>query len=816
MVCRRAAVWLCLFLASFAAFPLAAADEGPVGIDYSLDVRPLLAERCFVCHGPDEGSRQAGLRLDRRESALAPADSGLAALVPGDPDKSQLLLRVASSHADLRMPPPESGPALLPQEVEVLRRWIAAGAPYADHWSFRPVVRPPLPDVRNVAWPNTAIDRFVLVQLERAGVSPSPPAAPEALVRRLYFDLLGLPPTPDEARSLAADESPDAYERLVDRLLASPHFGERFGRHWLDLAHYADSDGYLGDALRQNAWRYREWVISAINSDLPLDEFIVQQLAGDLLPEARIAERTATGFLRNTLRNTEAGVDLEEYRLKEIVDRVSTVGTAWLGLSLGCAECHSHKYDPISHREFYELFSFFNDADDVDWPAPLPGLRERYEADLEAWRETRATMQAAITAAWPHEASVPAEQVFTVLDLDAKKRSSEQRKLLEDARNGAEKNLREELTAYEKYAAKKPREPAPKVPTVARRQEERPTYVHLRGDYRSRGEQVTPGTPAILPPLQARGDRADRRDLANWLVDPRHPLTARVTMNYLWAQLFGRGIVATVDNFGSGGEAPSHPALLDWLAAELTARQASRKSLVRLLVTSAVYQQSSDSRSDLAGSDPHNKLLSRQNRFRLEAEAVRDAALAASGLLNRKIGGEGIRPPQPAYVTSISRNADWPVSQGSDLYRRGMYIVFRRATPYPMLLTFDAPDSTTACSRRERSNSPLQALTLLNDPVFFTAAQAMGRELAALGSQSDELRLTDACYRCLGRAPRSPELARLVALLQDQRLQFQRNAKAAQEACGGEGLSTANPAEQASWVIVARVLMNLDEFITRE
>jgi hypothetical protein len=477
------------------------------------------------------------------------------------------------------------------------------------------------------------------------------------------------------------------------------------------LAHYADSDGYLNDDLRPHAWRYRDWVINAVNRDMPFDRFTIEQLAGDLLPDATDAERTATGFLRNTLRNIEAGVDLEFYRVKEVVDRVSTVGAGWLGLTLGCAECHSHKYDPISQREFYQLFAFFNETDDVELA------------------ETKAM-------------------------------------------------------------------------AIARSKQHRETFVHLRGDYRQRGEAIEPGLPAVLPPLTPRGERADRLDLARWLVDPANPLTPRVTVNRWWLHLFGRGIVPSIDNFGVGGEPPSHPELLDWLAAKLIDQGWSRKAMIRLIVGSATYRQASAGRNELNRRDPTNVLLARQARMRLEAEIVRDAALMASGLLDRRVGGPGIYPPQPAYVANISRNIKWEVSQGADLYRRGMYIVFRRATPYPMLLTFDAPDSTIACTRRERSNSPLQALTLLNDPVFFECAQVLGRSLAGEPTVPVEERLTKGFRLCLGRDPRPAELKRLHTLFKERR------------AAAGVGSSAAP--DEVAWIVVARVLMNLDEFITRE
>lgn len=795
-------------------------------VDFSRDVRPILSQYCFACHGPDEGSREAGLRLDRADAAFAELESGLRAIVPGKPHDSELVARITARDADMRMPPTTSGHNLSAEQIEILTRWVATGAKYDDHWSFRPIRKPKPPTVGNDAWVRNPIDAFVLARLEQENIAPAPEAAKTTLLRRLSLDLTGLPPQPAEVADFLADDSPAAYERVVERLLASPHFGERWGRHWLDIAHYADSDGYLGDALRPYAWIYRDWVINAVNQDMPFDQFTIEQLAGDLLPNATLAQKTATGFLRNTLRNTEAGVDLEEYRLKEIVDRTSTVGIGWLGLSVGCAECHSHKFDPISHREFYSFFAFFNDADDVNVPVIQPGELETYELRKREWSKDHeklvATMGEVFRDLKSGNTSIDLKLLRGALATTTKKRSTEQRKLIEAAVNFGGV-AQEVCAAYEKLIISEPKKPATAAMTIAARKEPRTSYVHLRGDYRSRGENVVPGTPAVLHPFKPRGRVGDRLDLARWLVRDDNPLTPRVTVNHIWKHLFGRGIVATDENFGSGGEAPSHPDLLDWLASELMARRWSRKEIIRLIVTSATYRQASHTRPELIQRDPLNVLLARQSRFRLEAEAVRDAALAASGLLERKIGGPGIRPPQPAYVASISRNSDWQVSTGPDLYRRGMYILFRRATPYPMLLTFDTPDSTVACTRRERSNSPLQALTLLNDPVFFECAQAFGRQLAAASRNSVDTGIEEGFRRALGRAPNSAELGRVREFVETERLRLLYDPAAAAAMLGQtpnakRAVATHYSAmtTTAAWIGTARVLMNLDEFITRE
>lgn len=803
--------------------------ETHAGIEYARDVRSILSRNCYACHGPDEGSRESGLRLDRADSVLAKSDNGTAIILPGDPDGSELVRRITTQIDDERMPPTQSGHFLSSAEIDKLRRWIEDGAKFDDHWSFRPIVRPALPHALRFDWPANAIDRFILSSLEGRKIDVSPDASRSTLIRRLSFDLIGLPPTPDEVDAFVRDQRFDAYEQLVERLLSSPHFGERWGRHWLDLAHYADSDGYLGDALRPSAWLYRDWVIEAINQDMPFDQFTIEQLAGDLLAGASMAQKTATGFLRNTLRNTEAGVDLEEYRLKEIVDRVSTIGVGWLGLSLGCAECHSHKYDPISQQEFYNLLAFFNDADDVDIPIQVQEEQERYQRLNAIWEKEndalRKAVNRAVTDAEQEGRTFDADVWFVAVATSVKKRTKEQRDFLEKAKTASAEKLRLACEAYEKHMAKKPPAPSTKVMSVKARESSRETYIHIRGDYRNRGKVAKPGTPACLPPLHSRTAPADRLDFARWLVDKANPLTARVVVNQIWSHLFGRGLVASIDNFGAGGELASHPALLDWLASEFVEGGWSRKSLLRRIVCSSTYRQSSILRQDLEALDPSNELLARQSRLRLEAEVIRDLALGSSNLLERRIGGAGIRPPQPAYITAISRNAEWNVTTGGELYRRGMYIVFRRATPYPMLMTFDAPESTIACTRRERSNSPLQALTLLNDPVFFECAQALGYQLTLLEAKDCDDRIRE-CFRCcIGRNANDRELERirkaydeLYAKLSVDRSAAEailpKHARPRSERIGNS--EQVDVAEAATWVLVARIVMNIDEFITRE
>lgn len=652
------------------------------------------------------------------------------------------------------------------------------------HWAFQPIDRPATPAVHNPDWIANPIDAFVLRRLEQNRIEPSPEADRATLARRLSLDLTGLPPSPDSVRAFVNDPSPSAYDRLVSRLLESPHFGEQWARHWLDLARYADSDGYEKDNVRPWAWRYRDWVIQAINGDMPFDQFTREQLAGDLLENATLGQKTATGLHRNTLTNKEGGVDQEEFRCQAVVDRVNTTATIWLGLTVACAECHDHKYDPISQKEYYRLFAFFNNADEKDLAAPFPDELAAYESALARWQKARARLLAE----------------------------------LDNGPDDSEASARKEaLAAHDKT---KPSYPPSKVRTLARAEKARATHIHERGDFLRPGRQVQPGTPAVLHAFQGNPENADRLALADWLLDPANPLTARVTVNRLWQHLFGRGLVRTPDDFGSRGEPPTHPELLDWLAAEFIQRGWSRRDMIRLIVTSNTYRQSSRHRPKLQTRDPLNTWLARQNRFRLSSENIRDAALAAGGLLARAIGGPGVRPPLPADIAALgyANSVKWKESAGSEKYRRGLYILFQRTVPYPMLTLFDSPDSNTTCTRRERSNTPLQALTLLNDPVFFECAQNLGRLTHRdLANASVDDRIDHLFIRCLSRLPSAPERARLREL-HDQHLALASFVHPNETArlTGAPAASPGDAADIAALVAVSRVILNLDEFITRE
>jgi hypothetical protein len=672
------------------------------------------------------------------------------------------------------------------------------------------------------SWVRNPVDAFVLARLERDSIDPSPEASRETLLRRLALDLTGLPPSPGDAREFLNDNRPDAYERLVEKLLDSPYFGERWARQWLDLAHYADSDGYEKDQVRPYAWRYRHWVIEALNRNMPFDQFTIEQLAGDTLPDASVDQRVATGFLRQTLTNREAGVDRREARFEQVVSRTNTISSVWLGLTGGCAQCHDHKYDPISQKEYYQLFAFVHSAEESTIDAPLPGEIGPYLQALPEYRKKRHSLLdeykiGELQPAWEANVRLAMEQPGKDLEWDfavtqvkalidgaekvimagAANRSERDSKRITDyfIRNPGQVISRDkELVAKLKELRGKLLALDDEFPLPAQAmvmEEDRkspPAHLAVRGDWREKGIQVEPGTPAVLPPFKV-DLKHPRLSLARWVVAPENPLTARVTANRIWQELFGRGLVRTSEDFGTQGEKPSHPELLDWLASEFRDRGWSMKQLIRTIVTSATYRQSSRVRPELAERDPDNSLLARQNRLRLPAELIRDAALAASGLLNPDIGGRSVRPPQPAGVAELgySNSVKWVESTGRDRYRRGLYTHFQRTTPYPMLITFDAPDSNVSCSRRRVSNTPLQALNLLNDPVYFEAAQALAHRLSVEAGSGNKLEY--AFQVCLARKPTPRERERLQKYLDGQK---------------------------SDWVGLSRVLMNLDEFITRE
>jgi hypothetical protein len=1004
------------------------------GPDFARDIEPIFRNRCTRCHGAELQKSQ--LRLDSRSAALRGGLSGKV-ILPGASGESLLLKRLLGT-IEPRMP--FEGPALPASEIARIQAWIDAGAPGPEeaaetretkHWAYVKPVRPEPPAVQGSAWVRRPIDRFVLARLEREGLSPSPEAAKETLIRRLSLDLIGLPPTLPEVDAFLADDSPLAYETVVDRLLASPRYGERWARPWLDLARYADTNGYEKDR-RRVAWKYRDWVIGALNADMSFRDFTIEQIAGDMLKDATVEQRIATGFHRNTLLNQEGGIDVEEARWETLVDRVNTTASVWLGSTLACAQCHNHKFDPFSQKDYYRMLAFFDNVDydvagvgeqvmdrwivepeleiatpdeararaalraeadrlraglegreleaelaaferEVLGPAPawtpLEPLRFSAESgapmsrkadrsllvsgkvpDEDAYTVTFSTTLARVTAlrldALPDE-SLPAKGpgrsgsgAFVLTGLTVKQGS----RAVEVSRAAADvvEPGRHPALAIDRHAwsgwgvtgeseAAKPHFlvvglkapltgaaattltvtlesrrghpfsrtslgrfrlsatdarnpwgglPLPEevkatlaTPRASRTEEarnallawfrplapsldgirdrlleidrglgamnvatalvmreragfERPsTPLRIRGSYLSPGERVFAATPAFLPPLP-ESEPANRLGLARWLVDDENPLTARVTVNRLWEQIFGRGLVLTSEDFGSQGEPPSHPELLDWLATELTGQGSSLKKILRQVVASATYRQSSRATPALVERDPDNRLLARGPRFRVEAEAVRDLALAAAGLLSPKIGGPSVFPDQPDGVWDNPYSDDrWTLSEGEDRYRRSLYTFVRRTAPYPMLTTFDAPSREFCTVRRVRTNTPLQALTTLNDPAFFAAARALaGRALLEAGPSPEE-RAGYTFRLCTARRPGPDELRPLLRFYREQAARFAADPAAAAAVVGAEdrpgspaGDDGREPtlAEKAAWTMVANVVLNLDETLTKE
>ncbi len=795
------------FIISFAlSSPALAADR----VDYVREVRPILAARCGSCHG---ATRPKGhLRLDTVASALKGGDAG-PAIVRGKAEASPLIDAILSPDKAERMP--LNRPALPASEIATLRLWIDQGATappnetpdptFGRHWAFIVPTRPEVPRVKETGWARNPIDAFIRIRLDREGIAPSPEADRITLIRRINLDLIGLPPSPAEVDAFLTDHRPDAYERAVDRLLASPHYGERSARRWLDLARYADSNGYSIDAPR-SIWPYRDWVIDGFNRDMPFDQFAIEQIAGDLLPGATIAQKVATGFHRNTPINQEGGIDREQFRVESVVDRVNTTASAFLGLTMGCCQCHDHKYDPLSQAEYYKFFAFFNNADEPDLPIADPATLARRDAietqvvtllhDLRSKNPSLVDLQ----RTWE-----------TSLDMAGRQRQSEDVRaafdVLFDKRTEAQRDVvfaafidQSPAAKSHKQAIAGLRKSVPKIVTtmvVRERPKPRATAIHLGGDFTRQGDRVAAGVPAVMPPIPPSPTDWNRLDLARWLVSRANPLTARVAVNRLWLAYFGRGLVETEDDFGTQGTPPSHLELLDWLSVEFMDRGWSPKALTRLIVTSATYRQSSRTRPDLASIDPSNRLHARQSRLRLDAEIVRDASLAVGGLLNPKVGGPSVFPTQPEGVMNFGQmRREWTADVGPDRYRRGLYTFLWRATPHPSLTVFDAPDGIRACSRRARSNTPLQALTLLNDRASIECAEGLAERLTSEPELSDSARMTMAFRLGLGRLPTTTESDRLARLLSEER--------------------ASNPGAKADWTALARVILNLDEFITRE
>jgi hypothetical protein len=1012
-----------------------------VKVDYNRDVRPILSDNCFACHGPDAKQRKVKLRLDTREGILGELKSGGRAVVPGKADDSVLLDRVSADEPAMRMPPAKTGKRLTAQQIDVLRRWVEQGAPFATHWAFSSPVRPPLPKVKRADWPRNPIDYFILARLEAEGLAPSLEADRTTLIRRVTLDLTGLPPTPAEVDAFLADASPNAYEKVVDRLLRSPRYGEHMGRFWLDAARYGDTHGLHLDNYRE-MWPYRDWVIKAFNSNMAYDRFLTEQLAGDLLPNPSLDQIVATGFNRCHVTTSEGGSIEEEVYVRNVVDRVETTGTVFLGMTIGCARCHDHKFDPVKQKEFYQLFAFFNNLDgpaldgNAARPAPVVKIpsaeqaaqlaeldrkatairkviaeevaRVKYDESADArepeqlrraehvwvddaippgaksssdggpngsWKfvsapghpvfsGTKSAMRTATglsqhffegakpglrvgvgdtlfahvyldpanppkeimlqwhTGEWKHRAywgdnlipwgrdasaerrhmgplpkpgkwvrlEVEASKVglkpgtvingwaFTqhggtvywdragivtqtpqgdqpfhtlsawvqvqralggaglpphirqVIEIERDKRSDAQKKQLRDyfIENAYAPTrttfaaLQGRLAALDKEREKIDKETAATL-VFKERSKPRPAYVLKRGEYDQRLEEVGRETPKFLPALPAGAPR-DRLGLARWLLAPDNPLTARVEVNRLWQHCFGTGLVKTTEDFGAQGELPSHPELLDWLAVQFREEGWDVKKMMKRIVTSATYRQSSRVTKDRLAKDPTNRLLSRGPRFRLDAEILRDQALAVSGLLVEKVGGPSVKPPQPGglweavgYTGSNTKNFV-PDHGHEKVHRRSLYTFWKRTAPPPEMNTFDAPSRESCTVRRERTNTPLQALLLLNDPQYVECARALAERTMREGGTTVEARLTFMFRLATARKPDAGELSELLAAYKDHRATFTRDpARAKQLISVGELKPDAalDHGELAAWTMIANLLLNLDEVINK-
>jgi Protein of unknown function (DUF1553)/Protein of unknown function (DUF1549)/Planctomycete cytochrome C len=856
---------------------LAALAGSPRHVNYSRDIRPILSNSCYKCHGPDAAERKAGLRFDNKAGAYAKLESGDRAIVPGSASKSALIQRVTSHDPDVKMPPPDSGKTVTAEQIELIKAWIDEGAEFHPHWSFVPPKHAPAPEIKSPQGALNPIDRFIIGRLEEEGLAPSPAADKTTLIRRATLDLTGLPPTISEVDAFLADQSPNAYERLVDRLLASPQYGEQMTRDWLDAARYGDTHGLHLDNER-SIWPYRDWLIRSFNSNKPFDQFAVEQLAGDLLPNATVDTRVATGFNRCNVTTGEGGAIDEEFYVRYAVDRVQTTGTVFLGLTLGCCVCHDHKFDPITQKEFYRMFGYFGSLAErpMDGNAllPPPAIRvastaearniERLKrgaseaetairAALRSFRYKEPAIDARVAAtgtgavpprsedlrthslkAW--EASVAKDKsalprsAQRALDVEPKNRTSRQAKIVRDyfvenvfaGSRSVFEPLHAQLSAA-RQAVDAAEQLSPSTLVMQDMPKARDIYVLIRGAYDRKGEKVIPGVPAAIGPALPGDAPENRLALARWIVDTKNPLTARVIVNRFWQHYFGTGIVKTAEDFGAQGEWPTHPELLDWLARELEQSGWNVKRIQRLIVTSATYRQSARDSAALAQRDPENRLLARGPRFRMDAEMVRDTALAVGGLLVDDIGGRSVKPYQPpglweAIGYSGSNTVHFVQDHHEALYRRSMYTFWKRTSPPPALTTFDAPSREECVVRRSRTNTPLQALALMNDEQYVEAARHLAERMIRKGGRTPAERIEFGFRLATSRQPTADEVRVFQKLYDAQSAAYAKNEPAAAKLLGvGESPRdmSLDTRELAAWTMVANVLLNLDETVTK-
>ncbi len=837
---------LLLFVLSTAG--LSAAADGPANVEFNRDIRPILSDNCFHCHGPDKGHRKAKLRLDVREDALEKE-----AFVPGRPDQSELVKRLHSKDSDEVMPPPDSNKKLTANQKALLEQWIKQGGQYQLHWSYEKPVKASLPAEAN------PVDALVTKRLAALGLKSSPEADRRTLIRRLYSDLLGLPPSPAEVSAFVADEQPESYQKLVAKLLDNPHYGERMALGWLDVVRFADTIGYHSDNPR-NVWPYRDWVIKSFNDNKRFDRFTLEQVAGDLLPNANRETRVGSAFNRLVLSTEEGGAQAKDYEARMLTDRVRAIGSAWLGQTTGCAQCHDHKFDPFTTKDFYSLGAFFSDikesvigrredgmlviseaeqAEMSRLDGILAAAKKKFDAiapQLEEAQKAWETEQLAAPAAGstlpelakdakPSEADKKAAQLAAAaLKKEPKTRSAREKLDLQTYfRTKVTPAFREETTGL--AAAEKARkdyyEPLAKCLVSETTPQARTVRILARGNFLDEGgEVVKAALPHFLPQPKIEGRALTRLDLAQWLVSRENPLTARTVMNRLWKQFFGTGLSKVLDDLGAQGEPPPNAALLDWLACEFMDSGWDVKHMVRTLVNSATYKQVSVSNAALTAADPYNREHARQSTFRYDAEIVRDNALAVSGLLAPKIGGPSTKPYQPErYWENLNfPTREWANDSGEGLYRRGIYTWWQRSFLHPALLAFDAPSREECCAERTRSNIPQQALVLLNDPTYVEAARAFAARILKEGGGSPEERLDWAFQEALQRKPRAEEVKTLMTVLDKNRSIYQADAPAAEAVLKSGQAPVPAPidkVELAAWMHVARVLLNLHESITR-
>ena len=821
------------------------ADETvPDKVSFNAHVKSILSENCFYCHGPDANDRQADLRLDTADGAESAIESGY-------PDDSELIARIFSDDPDSLMPPPKSGRVLSKKDKEILRRWIEQGAEYETHWAFERIENPSVPNVQNESWPRNPIDQFVLATLESKEIAPSPRAQPEVLVRRLYFDLIGLPPKPDAIKRFVESyrSDPDAaIDALADELLDNKHYGERMALAWLDAARYADSNGFQQDGDR-NQWPWRDWVVDAMNNNMPFDQFTIEQLAGDLLPDPTQEQLIATAFNRNHMLNGEGGAIAEEQRNNYVFDRVDTTATTWLGLTMACAQCHDHKYDPITQKDYYQFFAYFNSVDEnggvnvrngrlhvgkpfIEIPTEeqtrtlakidaelAPINKSLAEADQEILKELESWVE-------KNRENPPSmsRSIFNAVKKQPKERNGNEKRILKEwfLLNVAKDEWKSLKQKQKQINGKRSKAKSKIISVMIMRDKKKPRKTHLfeRGVYDQKKEEVTASVPHFLPALPEDA-KANRLALANWLVDRDNPLTSRVTVNRYWQSFFGIGIVKTSEDFGVQSESPSHPELLDWLAAEFM-KDWNVKRIHRLMVTSETYLQSSKFRKDLIDVDPANRLLARSPRYRLPSSLIRDAALSTSGLLDPQLGGPPVYPYQPKGLWkefSLEKFAYKP-SSGKSLHRRSLYTFWRRTVPPPNM--FDSANRQTCMVKVSRTNTPLQALVLLNDPTFVEAACSLANRVIESSKEvGDGDRVAAAFLSAVGRSPTQSELGSLLSAIDESRQFFSANGADADAYLESAKMETLPDSKEervtlASLASVAQVIMNTDEFMTRE